>query len=100
MAVPTESHLDVALRFIEQGVHVLVEKPLARTVEEADRLVTAAATRGVILAVGHTERFNPAVAAARQRLRGPRFIEARSRTITSGDPSRRVDFRLTSRRTS
>jgi predicted dehydrogenase len=76
VAVPTESHLDVALRFIEQGVHVLVEKPLARTVAEADRLVAAAATRGVTLAVGHTERFNPAVAAARERLRGPRFIEA------------------------
>jgi predicted dehydrogenase len=76
VAVPTESHLDVALRFIEQGVHVLVEKPLARTVDEADRLVAAAATRGVTLAVGHTERFNPAVSAARRLLRGPRFIEA------------------------
>jgi predicted dehydrogenase len=76
VAVPTESHLDVALAFIERGVHVLVEKPLARTVEEADRLVNAAAVRGVTLAVGHTERFNPAVAEARRLLRGPRFIEA------------------------
>jgi predicted dehydrogenase len=76
VAVPTESHLDVAMAFIERGVHVLVEKPLARTVEEADRLVTAAAIKGVTLAVGHTERFNPAVDAARQLLRGPRFIEA------------------------
>lgn len=76
VAVPTEAHLDVALGFIERGVHVLVEKPLARTVEEADRLVNAAATRGVTLAVGHTERFNPAVDAARALLRGPRFIEA------------------------
>jgi len=76
VAVPTEAHLDVALGFIERGVHVLVEKPLARTVEEADRLVNAAATRGVTLAVGHTERFNPAIDAARALLRGPRFIEA------------------------
>jgi predicted dehydrogenase len=76
VAVPTESHLDVALAFIERGVHVLVEKPLARTVEEADRLVAAAAARGVTLAVGHTERFNPAVVAARERLHRPRFIEA------------------------
>ncbi|MGD9904896.1 MAG: Gfo/Idh/MocA family oxidoreductase [Vicinamibacterales bacterium] len=76
VAVPTESHLEVALGFIDRGVHVLVEKPLARTVEEADRLVSAAATRGVTLAVGHTERFNPAVAAAMTRLDGPRFIEA------------------------
>jgi len=76
VAVPTESHLDVALGFIDRGVHVLVEKPLARTVEEADRLVGAAAARGVTLAVGHTERFNPAVAAARTLLHRPRFIEA------------------------
>ncbi|MGE0362032.1 MAG: Gfo/Idh/MocA family oxidoreductase [Vicinamibacterales bacterium] len=76
VAVPTESHLDVALGFIDRGVHVLVEKPLARTVKEADRLVDAAAARGVTLAVGHTERFNPAVAAARTLLHGPRFIEA------------------------
>ena len=76
VAVPTESHLEVAMAFIERGVHVLVEKPLARTVEEADRLVAAAASRAVTLAVGHTERFNPAVVAARQLLHGPRFIEA------------------------
>ena len=76
VAVPTESHLDVAMAFIERGVHVLVEKPLARSVEEADRLVNAAAVRGVTLAVGHTERFNPAVAEARRLLHGPRFIEA------------------------
>ncbi len=76
IAVPTESHLDVAMAFIERGVHVLVEKPLARTVEEAEQLVAAAASRGVTLAVGHTERFNPAVVAARQLLHGPRFIEA------------------------
>jgi predicted dehydrogenase len=76
VAVPTESHLDVALGFIDRGVHVLVEKPLARTVEEADRLVSAAVARGATLAVGHTERFNPAVAAARTLLHRPRFIEA------------------------
>jgi predicted dehydrogenase len=76
VAVPTEGHLDVAMAFIEQGVHVLVEKPLARTMDEADRLVSAAAARGVLLAVGHTERFNPAVDAARKLLHRPRFIEA------------------------
>ncbi len=76
IAVPTEAHLEVAMAFIDRGVHVLVEKPLARTVAEADRLVDAAAARGVTLAVGHTERFNPAVVAARQWLHAPRFIEA------------------------
>lgn len=75
IAVPTEAHLDVALGFIEAGVHVLVEKPLARSVAEADALIAAAAARGVTLAVGHTERFNPAVTAARSLLSQPRFIE-------------------------
>ncbi|MBP7778773.1 MAG: Gfo/Idh/MocA family oxidoreductase [Acidobacteria bacterium] len=75
IAVPTEVHLPVALGLIERGMHVLVEKPLARSVAEADTLIAAAAGR-VQLAVGHTERFNPAVTAARAHLRHPRFIEA------------------------
>ena len=75
IAVPTEAHLEVALGFIEAGVHVLVEKPLARSVAEADAMIAAAAARGVRLAVGHTERFNPAVTAARRLLSQPRFIE-------------------------
>jgi len=54
---------------------VLVEKPLARSVEEADQLIAAAARGGATLAVGHTERFNPAVQAARALLHHPRFIE-------------------------
>ncbi len=76
IAVPTEAHAEVALGFIAQGVHVLVEKPLARSVDEAETLIAAAAARGVRLAVGHTERFNPAVTAAQGLLRHPRFIEA------------------------
>jgi predicted dehydrogenase len=75
IAVPTEIHCDVALMFLAAGVPVLIEKPLARTMAEADALVAAAATAGAILAVGHTERFNPAVAAARPILTDPRFIE-------------------------
>lgn len=76
IAVPTEAHLEVALGLIERGVHVLVEKPLARSLVEADALIAAAAARGVRLATGHTERFNPAVVAARPYLTHPRFIEA------------------------
>lgn len=76
VAVPTEAHVAVALGLIERGVHVLVEKPLARSVAEADTLIAAAAARQVHLAVGHTERFNPAVTAARAHLTHPRFIEA------------------------
>lgn len=75
IAAPTEQHLAIALPFLEAGVHVLVEKPMARTVDEADAMIAAAKKSGVVLAVGHTERFNPAVEAARPLLKDPRFIE-------------------------
>jgi predicted dehydrogenase len=75
VAVPTESHLEVAMPFLERGVSVLVEKPMARSVAEADRMIEAAARSGATLAVGHTERFNPAVAVASAHVTRPRFIE-------------------------
>ena len=75
VAVPTQAHVDVALPFVVQGSAVLVEKPLASTLAEADRLIDAAARRGSLLAAGHTERFNPAVAAASPRISNPRFVE-------------------------
>jgi predicted dehydrogenase len=75
IAVPTISHLDVALPFLERGVAALVEKPIAATVVEAERLMAAAARAGATLAAGHTERFNPAVAAALPLVSSPRFIE-------------------------
>jgi predicted dehydrogenase len=75
IAVPTEAHARIALPFLDAGIPVLVEKPIARSVDEADAMISAASSRGVPLAVGHTERFNPAVAAARQVLVDPRFIE-------------------------
>lgn len=75
VATPTEAHAEVAGPLLEQGIAVLVEKPLARSAAEADRLIAAARTSGALLAVGHTERFNPAVAAARSLVREPRFIE-------------------------
>ena len=75
VAVPTVAHVDVALPFIERGVAVLVEKPIAGTVAEADRLIAAAAARDVVLAAGHTERFNPAVVAALPLVDRPRFVE-------------------------
>jgi predicted dehydrogenase len=75
LAVPTDLHCEIALPFLESGVPVLVEKPMARTVGEADRMVAAANKARAVLAVGHTERFNPAVAAARPVLSDPRFIE-------------------------
>ena len=75
VATPTVTHVEVALPFIEAGIAALVEKPLAADLGSADRLVNAAEARGVPLATGHTERFNPAVAAARQLVSAPRFIE-------------------------
>ena len=75
IAVPTESHVEVALPFVAAGCAVLVEKPLAASLAEADRLLEAAAARGTLLAAGHTERFNPAVAAALPLVSDPRFVE-------------------------
>ena len=73
--MPTVSHVDVALPLIDAGVSVLVEKPLASSLADADRLIEAAARRGVVLAAGHTERFNPAVVAALPLVSNPRFVE-------------------------
>ena len=75
VAVPTESHARVAQVLLEAGVHTLVEKPITQTVAEADALIALAKSRGVVLAVGHSERFNPAVVAARPYVKDPRFIE-------------------------
>ncbi len=75
IAVPTRIHRDIALPFLTAGVPVLVEKPMARSLAEADDMIAAAAKSGAMLAVGHTERFNPAVAVARPLVANPRFIE-------------------------
>jgi predicted dehydrogenase len=75
IATPTEDHASIAQPLIEAGVHTLVEKPITQTLAEADVLIAAARRKGVVLAVGHSERFNPAVAAARPYVSDPRFIE-------------------------
>jgi predicted dehydrogenase len=75
VAVPTISHHDVARTLLESGVHVLVEKPITRSLAEADALIEAARRAERVLHVGHTERFNPAVRAARPLVRRPGFIE-------------------------
>jgi predicted dehydrogenase len=75
IAVPTESHRDVALAFLERGTSVLVEKPMTRTLDEARELIAAAASSGATLAVGHTERYNPAIATVMPFVTTPRFIE-------------------------
>jgi predicted dehydrogenase len=75
IAVPTEIHREIALPFLEGGVPVLVEKPMAHSLAAADEMIQASVKAGVVLAVGHTERFNPAVVTARSLLSDPRFIE-------------------------
>jgi UDP-N-acetylglucosamine 3-dehydrogenase len=70
VSVPTSDHAPVALRLLQAGVPVLVEKPIASTLEEARALIDAARAAGATLAVGHVERFNPAVRALQERLRG------------------------------
>jgi predicted dehydrogenase len=75
VAVPTVAHVDVALPFLDAGIATLVEKPIAPSVQDADRLVGAAERGGALLATGHTERFNPAVARALPLISEPRFIE-------------------------
>jgi UDP-N-acetylglucosamine 3-dehydrogenase len=67
VAVPTEEHLAVARVLAEAGVHLLVEKPLAATVQEAEELIAVVQAAGVRAAVGHVERFNPALVALRER---------------------------------
>jgi predicted dehydrogenase len=75
VAVPTELHHDIAMPFLERGIAVLVEKPMARSLAEADEMIAAAQSSGATLAVGHTERYNPAVAAVLPLVTSPRFIE-------------------------
>lgn len=75
IAVPTELHHEVAVPFLERGVAVLVEKPMARTLAEADAMIAAARASGAVLAVGQTERYNPAVATVMPLVTSPRFIE-------------------------
>ncbi len=75
LAVPTESHCEIACALLEAGVHVLVEKPIARTLAEADRMIAAAAKSGAILQVGHAERFNPALLALRPHVTNPVYFE-------------------------
>lgn len=68
IAVPTVDHLSVALNVIQRGIHVLIEKPIAFSVDEGQQIIAAAEQAGVKLMIGHIERFNPAVIALKQHL--------------------------------
>ena len=75
LATPTESHAEIGCALLEAGVHVLVEKPISRTLEEAERMIAAAERSGRVLQVGHLERFNPALVALRPHVRRPVYFE-------------------------
>lgn len=70
IAAPTHLHRDIALRCIAHGVHVMVEKPIASSVDEGREIINGARRAGVTLMVGHVERFNPAVEAIKEAIRG------------------------------
>ena len=76
IVVPTTAHLAVTEPFLERGVHVLLEKPIAASVAEGMHIVAAAERAGVVLQIGHLERFNAGVMALAERISNPRFIEA------------------------
>ena len=75
VAASTQSHYEIAKFFLESGVHVNVEKPMTVTIEEGEELVAIAKRHGLKLQVGHVERFNPALQAAKAKLAVPLFIE-------------------------
>ena len=76
IATPTPLHYPIARDFLEAGVHVLLEKPMTRSVAEAEHLIALAERHGCILQVGHLERFNSAFQIIQRRLRNPMFVEA------------------------
>ena len=74
--MPTSAHLEVARPFLEKGIHMLLEKPIADTVSSGQEIVRIAEEANVVLQIGHLERFNAGVMALADRIKHPRFIEA------------------------
>lgn len=89
VAVPTVAHREVGCFLLEKGVHVLIEKPIAATVADAQALVDTSRRCEKLLAVGHVERFNPVLKQLEARLSKPRFIEAHR---LSPFPNRSMDI--------
>lgn len=89
LATPTNQHHAIGLELLRQRVHLLVEKPLAADSAQAQELVDVAAREGVVLQVGHIERFNPAITAALPYVRDPKYISA---TRAGAFPFRSLDI--------
>jgi len=75
IATPTPKHFEIAQALLSAGVHVLVEKPITETTQQAEQLISTARSAGRVLQVGHLERFNPVIIGAEASLGAPRFIE-------------------------
>ena len=84
IVVPTPLHFAIAGDFLKNGVDVLIEKPMTTTLAEARELIDIATNNGLILQVGHLERFNPAVMAVRERIQKPMFIESHRLSLYQG----------------
>jgi predicted dehydrogenase len=97
VAAPTRHHYRLAADLLGQGIHCLVEKPITETVAEAEQLIATADRSGAVLAVGHVERFNPAVLAAAPHVDDPKYITASragSYTFRSTDVSVVLDLMI------
>ncbi len=84
IATPTDTHFSVAGFFLERGVNVFIEKPISRTPEEGQELIRIAGERGLLLQIGHSERFNPSFSALLSETRQPRLIQASRRGPFTG----------------
>ncbi len=84
IVVPTPSHYAIAKAFLTHGVDVLIEKPMTTTLAQARELIDLAENEGLIIQVGHLERFNPAVTAVRELIHKPMFIESHRLSIYQG----------------
>ena len=76
VVVPTPAHFKISRDFLKKDIDVLIEKPITVTLGEADELISISETRGLIIQVGHLERFNPAILALKDIVKDPRFIES------------------------
>ena len=84
VVTPTPHHYEISRDFLKQGVDTFVEKPMTITLEEADELIDLAASRDLVIQVGHLERFNPAVVALADVIDGPMFIESHRLSLFKG----------------
>jgi predicted dehydrogenase len=84
VVVPTSAHFEISRDFLEQDMDVLIEKPMTESLEDADALIGISEARGLIVQVGHLERYNPAVLALRDILTNPMFIESHRLSLFTG----------------